>query len=736
MIGGAVHGSGGAALTVHLMDLKGHNEWIRMGSSRGLLAETMEDQIDELTELARASGKKSAIRHAFASPAPDSPWGPAESARYWELYEKAMGLEGCPYSESIHFKPGAFGRPEHEHRVYLALTERGTLVRLGNDYSRQEAVSRIMEHETGAAFIKGKHNIRAMHFLNRFGRGDVAEAIEKAGLLDGQRAIAKQTPKQRAQAERTGVDLAEIERLTSTAWAASDNGPAFLTALAERGLVLAQGDKVAVILDGTGGIHPLARMLARMAKADGGEAVRAKDVRDRLMGIHLPSVDDARATIRNAEGNGQLFEAIPTIQPEPEPPVGNPVPSIIQESPAEAIQGESASKTITGGNSDLLQSSPDHSLGGGAGVHTSQDEAAPLHHSNDGGDPTAGLEKPAVGDIQGWIRYREQVARKQQQQSDQALAKAIAASQQRTKSTGGNHYGSSANTQDFGGHGARAWKIINSKAHGRRTQGIEAPAHTGAAFTGHYGSRGETYQANPRTRESGQSAEWRSPDHPPGYDGTDPGRELAVGRGEGVVVRHRGEVDEHGRQAFLHRVTHARASRCLGAIDVADLRRRLAEPEIAKPVHPYEAPETRDPIQAVRLAKEALRAEQCERETRARQAEDAAREARAALRFPDRAFAFIGITTTAQARVDELQDEARRLADAAEFRKPTLTDFNNAAERAESIARYRARVFSEWEKEQVSEASPQPSPSRIHDLGQAVPFHSVAATPIEADWVP
>ena len=177
-----------------------------------------------------------------------------------------------------------------------------------------------------------------------FGRGDVAEAIEKAGLLDGQRAIAIHSPTHRAQAERTGIDLTEVQRLTNTAWAASQDGPTFASALAQHGLALAQGYKVPVILDQTGGVHPLTRILASVARAQGTEPVRTIDVNARLMGMQLPSVDDARTSIRNADGNGQLVAAIPTTQPEPETPNENPVPLIIQEPPcpsrSDGIQGK------------------------------------------------------------------------------------------------------------------------------------------------------------------------------------------------------------------------------------------------------------------------------------------------------------------------------------------------------------------------------------------------------------
>ena len=138
------------------------NEEVRAGDSRGLMAEGIQEQVAELTTLAKASKQKSPLRHVYASPPPESRWDESQWANYWQTYETAMGLEGCAFSEAIHLKTGERDRPEHRHRVYLALTERGTLVRNGHDYAKQEAVSRIAEFDTGAVLTKGVHNVRAM----------------------------------------------------------------------------------------------------------------------------------------------------------------------------------------------------------------------------------------------------------------------------------------------------------------------------------------------------------------------------------------------------------------------------------------------------------------------------------------------------------------------------------------------------------------------------------------------
>ena len=262
MIGGAVQGSGGPALGAYLADAQ-------PGTSLGLMDEAILDQVAKMTDMGAASGHKAPLCHVYACPPPGAEWTEKEWNSYWTLYGRAQGLQDCPYTEAMHDKPGEDGRPPHRHRVYLALTERGTLVRMGWDYARQETVSRITEVDTGQALTKGKHNKHAARIVADLGRPDVAEAMTAAGLLSGPPAIAGLSPAQRAQQERTGVSKADVAHAAMEAWKASDGGAVFMAALQECGLSLAQGTKkegVPVILDASGSTHGLRQMLGMAAR--------------------------------------------------------------------------------------------------------------------------------------------------------------------------------------------------------------------------------------------------------------------------------------------------------------------------------------------------------------------------------------------------------------------------------------------------------------------------------------
>jgi len=92
------------------------------------------------------------------------------------------------------------------------------------------------------------------------------------------------------QARRLGTDLKEIREDIRACWGRSDNGRSFEAALAERGYILARGDKRDfVVVDHAGGDHALGKRIT---------GVTAAETRARLSDIdkqQLPSVEHAKA---------------------------------------------------------------------------------------------------------------------------------------------------------------------------------------------------------------------------------------------------------------------------------------------------------------------------------------------------------------------------------------------------------------------------------------------------------
>lgn len=92
------------------------------------------------------------------------------------------------------------------------------------------------------------------------------------------------------QSRRLGTDLRAIRETVRACWERSDNGRSFEAALAERGCVLARGDRRDfVVIDPAGGDHALGKRILGVA---------ATEIRARLADIdkmQLPSVDAAKA---------------------------------------------------------------------------------------------------------------------------------------------------------------------------------------------------------------------------------------------------------------------------------------------------------------------------------------------------------------------------------------------------------------------------------------------------------
>ena len=316
MIAGATRGAGGPALGRHLANAE-KNERVVVLESRGLVSVGIRDQIAELTRLGSHARTRTPLYHVHASPPPDRPWTPDERTEYWRAFEQEFGLEDRPFAAVIHLKDGR----EHEHKVYRRARADGTAIRLDHDHARREKLGRAFEFGRGETLTPGAHNRAVIAALDREGRADVAQAMRAAGLDTVARPRAPTTPGERAQGERTGVDPTTVAAAALAAWRASDGAAAFQVALIERGLRLAQGDKVAVIVDASGAPHALAKLLGKESKAGGDDRINAAEVRTRLAGLDLVPVDQVAALQQAAPGTAPPVSAalqdVPAAAPTP-----------------------------------------------------------------------------------------------------------------------------------------------------------------------------------------------------------------------------------------------------------------------------------------------------------------------------------------------------------------------------------------------------------------------------------
>lgn len=353
MISGATRGSGGPGLGNHLSA-----DFAELGESRGLLATSIKDQVQELTKIAARAKHSAPLYHCFARPPEGAEWSQDDFKKFWDKFEKEFKLEKQPFSTAIHDGDG------HQHRVYSLVKPNGACIRMDNDFARREKIGRIVEYERGDQLVKGAHNRVVIEFL-KTEAPEVAEAMERNGLHDGPKPVAALTPQDRHQQERTKVQKADVARMTAEAWQSSDSPQAFMSALRESGLSLAKGDKATLVVDATGNTHSLARMLAMSARADGEPSPRAADIHARLVGVELPSLDEARQQVAPVP---PVHDAAPIVAPDPVPPGG----------------GQPVMAEI--GNVTISQGAP------------SQDVTLSATPSNDGQPiPTAASAKPASG---------------------------------------------------------------------------------------------------------------------------------------------------------------------------------------------------------------------------------------------------------------------------------------------------------------------------------------------------
>ena len=286
MIGGATRGKGGYNLWRHLRDDKKQNDATFAGASRGLVQQGITDQIKELTNIGRYASHSKPLYHVHADPAKD--WTAQEWEAYWQDYEKEFSLTKQPFSESIHVKHGR----EHRHRVYSLLLPSGSCLRMDHDHARREKINRLAELRTGETITPGAHNRAVIKALEAEGKTVQAQRLRDAGLWDIQKPKARLKPQERAQQERTHIDKAGLAVIVLKGWK-SFVPTVLMEQLKTYGCSLAMGDKGPVVIDQTGNVHALNRLVNMASKAEGKPLkITAKQAVDYIRGYDLPFYAD------------------------------------------------------------------------------------------------------------------------------------------------------------------------------------------------------------------------------------------------------------------------------------------------------------------------------------------------------------------------------------------------------------------------------------------------------------
>ena len=252
--------SGGRQLGSHLLKTE-ENEHVEIHEVSGFISDTVMGAMNEAYAAARGTKCKQYLFSMSLSP-------PAHESVRVEVFEKVigdieerLGLTGQPRVIVFHEKEGR----RHCHAVWSRINaETMTAIDMPFFKNKLQALAKDIYLENGWAMPKG---------------------FESPKLRDPRNF----TLDEWQQAKRAGIDPRELKSAVQDCWKRADSVGAFASALEERGLFLARGDRrgfVAITIDGD--VFAISRMI------DG----KAKDVAARLGDpARLPSVDDARARI-------------------------------------------------------------------------------------------------------------------------------------------------------------------------------------------------------------------------------------------------------------------------------------------------------------------------------------------------------------------------------------------------------------------------------------------------------
>eukprot|EP01037_Dinobryon_pediforme_P005923 gene5923-5992_t len=406
---GAKRGAGGSALGAHLASAR-FNESVELQESRGLTAETIQEQIAELTELGEGARTRKPIYHVHLDPPANQPLTPTERAEYWKRFEKEFKLENRPYCSVLHTKEGR----EHEHRAYLAIEPSGKAIRFDHDFARREKLNRVFELERGEKLTVGAHNKAVLNALEKENKPEIAQQLRDAGIDKAPKPLAI-SPVERMQQERTGIDKADVAQSVLSCWQTSDDGKSFAQALQEQRLTLAHGQKCAVIIDESGNTHALGRLLNIATKENGIERIPAPAVAERIATAEIPTV--------------QSFQEFRATLPTPTP---------------EKAPTDIAKAGQEGANKTPAPSAPSKAGGGGGGgapapqASATQPQASPAEAIEGPGEP------PGPGasweQKQAYEKKKIQYEQRKAQQAESAR-RALSQPKPQTQQTGGQNAG-------------------------------------------------------------------------------------------------------------------------------------------------------------------------------------------------------------------------------------------------------------------------------------------------------
>lgn len=251
---------GGANLAAHLSRLD-ENDHVCVHEMRGFTANTLKGAFKEAEAVSRATQCRQYLFSLSLNPPEGAKVAVPQFEEAIRRIEDRLGLTGQPRTIVFHEKEGR----RHAHCVWSRIdAETMTAKPLSFFKTKLMDLARDLYREHGWDMPRG-----------------LADPKERSPL--------NFTLAEWHRAKRQGIDPRSLKAMVQECWSKSDTPNAFDTALQERGLWLARGDRRgAVVVDYTGDVHSLPRLLD----------LKTKDVRARLGdGSDLQPVDAVTAKI-------------------------------------------------------------------------------------------------------------------------------------------------------------------------------------------------------------------------------------------------------------------------------------------------------------------------------------------------------------------------------------------------------------------------------------------------------
>ena len=251
------------ALAAHLGNAE-KNERVQLLETRGTIAEDLRGALIEMNAYAVGTRCEKPLYHAALSPEPPHCLTSEQRNDAVNALEEKLGLSGHARIVVMHEKLGR----EHVHVVWSRIDlENMRSVSDSHNYRRHEEVSRDLERRFGHDRVQGAHHER--------------DGVERPDRTPSRAEL--------RQEERTGITGKQVKAEVSELFRGSDGPEAFRAALADKGYLLANGDRRDfVVFDKKGGIHSLARRL------DGVKAAELRTFMEPLDRESLPSVAEVR----------------------------------------------------------------------------------------------------------------------------------------------------------------------------------------------------------------------------------------------------------------------------------------------------------------------------------------------------------------------------------------------------------------------------------------------------------